>query len=396
MRPPGAPRRREAIVSEKIQVFTPFFRVDECLEQIRECLEIGWSGMGFKTIEMEKAWCAYTGLPHAHFLNSATAALHVAVALLKATRGWRDGDEIICTPLTFVSSNHAVVYERMKPVFADVDEHLCLDPADVERKITPRTRAVMFVALGGNTGRLGAIADLCRQRGLTLILDAAHASGAKLRGKDPGHLADVACYSYQAVKNLPTADSGMVCFKDAALDAEARKFSWLGINKDTYARAQAGNYKWKYGVDYVGFKYNGSSIMAAMALVGLKYLDQDNVRRREIAALYDRAFAGAASIERVPVGPGCVSAQHLYQIMIDDRDGLIELLNQRDIFPGVHYLDNTEYRMYAYAAGSCPRAARASDRLITLPIHLRLSDEDVARVADAVLEFVRAPARTHA
>ncbi|MGD9967846.1 MAG: DegT/DnrJ/EryC1/StrS family aminotransferase [Hyphomonadaceae bacterium] len=375
-------------MAEKIQVFSPAFRVEECLDQIRECLELGWSGMGFKTIEMEKAWCAYTGLPHAHFLNSATAALHVAVAMLKARNGWKDGDEIICTPLTFVSSNHVVLYERMKPVFADVDRHLCLDPEDIERKITARTRAVLFVALGGNTGQYEAVAKLCKQRGLMLILDAAHAAGTKLHGKDPGFWADVACYSYQAVKNLPTADSGMVCFNDAELDAEARKFSWLGINKDTYARAQSGNYKWKYGVDYVGYKYNGNSVMAAMALVGLKYLDQDNVRRREIAAHYADAFAGLDTIEQIPTADGCVSAQHLYQIMVDDRDGLLEHLNRRDIFPGVHYLANTDYEMYAYAQGSCPRASRAADRLITLPIHLRMSNDDVERVARAVKERV--------
>lgn len=380
-------------MAEKIQVFTPLFRVDECLEQIRECLEIGWSGMGFKTVEMEKAWSAYTGLPHSHFLNSATAALHIAVAMLKRKHGWADGDEVICTPLTFVSSNHAPMYENMKVVFADVDEHLCMDPADIERKIGPRTRAVMFVALGGNTGQLPAVAKLCAERGLPLILDAAHMSGSKLEGRDPGHWADVTCYSFQAVKNLPTADSGMICFKDAELDAEARKFSWLGINKDTFARAAQGNYKWKYGVDYVGYKYNGSAIMGAMALVGLKYLDEDNARRREIAALYDARFQGVAGIDRVPIATGCIPSRHLYQIMIDDRDGLMEHLNKADIFPGVHYRDNTEYDMFAYGQGTCPRAARASDRLITLPIHLRLSDADVNRVADEVLKFVAASSR---
>jgi dTDP-4-amino-4,6-dideoxygalactose transaminase len=377
-------------MADKIQVFTPSFRVDECLEQIRECLEIGWSGMGFKTGEMEKAWSEYTGLPNSHFLNSATAALHIAVAMLKRKHGWADGDEIICTPLTFVSSNHAVMYEHMKVVFADVDEHLCMDPNDIERKIGPRTRAVMFVALGGNTGRLKEVAKLCKDRGLPLILDAAHMAGSRLDGKDPGHWADVTCYSYQAVKNLPTADSGMVCFMDKELDEEARKFSWLGINKDTYARAQQGNYKWKYGVDYVGYKYNGSAVMGAMALVGLKYLDVDNARRREIAALYDARFAGVGAIDTVPMAGDCTPSRHLYQIMLDDRDGLMAHLNAAEIFPGVHYRDNTEYDMYAYGKGTCQKAARASDRLITLPIHLRLSDDDVNRVADEVLKFVKA------
>ncbi|MCA3692986.1 DegT/DnrJ/EryC1/StrS aminotransferase family protein [Aquidulcibacter sp.] len=372
---------------EKIQVFTPKYRVEECLQEVRECLEIGWTGMGFKTTEIEKQWCKYTGLPHSHFLNSATAALHVAIAMFKHCDKWEDGDEIITTPLTFVSSNHAILYEKLKPVFADIDRHLCLDPVSVEAAITPRTRAVMFVALGGNTGQLKAIAEICKRHKLRLILDAAHMAGSRLDGQDPGLLADVTCYSFQAVKNLPTADSGMVCFQDTKLDEEARKFSWLGINKDTYARSQAGNYKWKYGVEYAGFKYNGSAIMAGLALVGLKYLDEDNTRRREIAAKYDSLLGQVDWIDRVEMASDCVSARHLYQIMIDDRDSMIEHLNKAEIFPGVHYRDNTEYDMYANGAGLCPRAKAASDRLLTLPIHLRLTDADIERVSAAVLSF---------
>jgi dTDP-4-amino-4,6-dideoxygalactose transaminase len=140
-----------------IQLFVPTFRVDECLDQVRECLEKGWTGLGFKTNEFETAWKAYTGLPHAHFLNSATSGLHLAVRLLKERHGWQDGDEVISTPLTFVSSNHAILYERLKPVFADVDEFLCLDPQSIAARITPRTRAVIFVGLGGNTGQLPAV-----------------------------------------------------------------------------------------------------------------------------------------------------------------------------------------------------------------------------------------------
>ena len=114
-----------------IQLFVPTFRVDECLAQVRECLEKGWTGLGYKTNEFEEAWKAHTGLPHAHFLNSATSGLHLAVRLLKERHGWSDGDEMISTPLTFVSSNHAILYERLRPVFADVDEYLCLDPASI-------------------------------------------------------------------------------------------------------------------------------------------------------------------------------------------------------------------------------------------------------------------------
>lgn len=132
---------------EPIQLFVPTFRIEESLEEIRVCLEKGWTGLGFKTIEFEKAWLEYTGLENAHFVDSATAGLHLAVKLLKLHGGWAEGDEVITTPLTFVSSNHAILYENLKPVFADVDEYLCLDPASVEALITPHTRAVLYVGL---------------------------------------------------------------------------------------------------------------------------------------------------------------------------------------------------------------------------------------------------------
>ena len=126
-----------------INLFVPTFRNDEILEHITECLNKGWTGLGFKTQEFEEQWKTYTGLPNAHFLNSSTSGLHLAVKILKDVNKWKEGDEIITTPLTFVSTNHAIVYEKMKPIFADVDESLCLDPASVESRITKKTKAII-------------------------------------------------------------------------------------------------------------------------------------------------------------------------------------------------------------------------------------------------------------
>jgi dTDP-4-amino-4,6-dideoxygalactose transaminase len=373
-----------------IQLFVPTFHIEETLEAIRECLEKGWTGLGFKTLQFEDAWKAYTGLPHAHFLSSATAGLHLALAQLRASEGWQDGDEIITTPLTFVSSNHAILYERLKPVFADVDSSLCLDPASVEAKISARTRAVMFVGLGGNVGQYKQILQLCRAHGLRLILDAAHMAGTWLEGRHVGHDADVTIFSFQAVKNLPTADSGMICWPDSDRDAEARKWAWMGINKDTYARTSTGgNYKWYYDVEQVGYKYHGNSIMAAIGLVALKYLEQDNAYRRQIAAWYDSCLADAPTIARVPMNNACTPSRHLYQVLIPQRDSVLAALNTANIFPGVHYRDNTVYSMYSDSANACPTAAQASDQLLSLPIHLRLTQADVERVASTLRALVQ-------
>jgi dTDP-4-amino-4,6-dideoxygalactose transaminase len=369
-----------------IQLFVPTFAIDEVLAEIRECLERGWTGLGFKTVEFENRWKEHTGLPHAHFLNSATAGLHLALNVLKDEYGWKDSDEVITTPLTFVSTNHAILYEGLKPVFADVDEYLCLDPQSVAQRITAKTRALIFVGLGGNTGRFEEIQALCAAHDIKLILDAAHMAGTRLHDRTP--TGDVTVYSFQAVKNLPTADSGMICFEDGRLDAIARKKTWLGINKDTYTRtSEGGTYKWLYDVEFVGFKYHGNSIMAAIGLAQLPYLERDNVRRREIAARYDAGFRGLEAITLIPVAPGCLSSRHLYQIAVEKRDQMMVHLNENGVFPGVHYLSNTDYRMFSDYRGLCPHAEKMSERIISLPLHLRLTDADVDKVIENVIRF---------
>lgn len=377
-------------MDRKIQLFAPYFRTDECLAQIKECLDKGWTGLGFKTVEFEEKWKEYTGLPFAHYLNSSTMGLNLAVEILKEENGWADDDEIITTPLTFISTNHAILLSKLKPIFADVDKYLCLDPVDVLRKITPKTRAIMFVGLGGNTGQWDEIVKIAREHNLKLILDAAHMAGTRLNGKIPGDEADVIVYSFQAVKNCPTGDSGMICFKDAKSDEIVRKKAWLGINKDTYARSVSkdGAYKWMYDVEYVGYKAHGNSVMASLALVSLKYLDADNEYRRKIAKMYDDAFADCPNIELIPIAPNCESSRHLYQILVPNRDELILKLNAAGIYPGVHYRDNTEYRMYEYARGTCPYAKYVSDHTLSLPMHVRLTDDDVKYIIDTVKKYV--------
>ena len=370
-----------------IQLFIPTFRVDECLEEIRGCLEKGWTGIGYKTVELEEQWKKYTGFKHAHFLNSATAALHLAIKVLKIQNKWEDGDEIISTPLTFVSTNHAILYENFKVVFADVDEYLCLDPIDVEKKITSKTKAIVFVGLGGNVGKYKEIVKLCNKYNLKLILDAAHMTGTRLDGEIVGKEADVICYSYQAVKNLPTADSGMVCFKKKEDDELVRKLSWLGIDKDTYTR-EKGSYKWKYEVDDLGYKYNGNSIMAAIALVQLKYVDEDNRYRRQVAEWYDY-YLRDHNVETIPISIGCESSRHLYVIAVDNRDELITKLNENNIFPGVHYRDNTEYKLYEYAKNTCPNSKYMSKRIISLPIHLKIEEDDVKYICNVIKEYAK-------
>ena len=381
-----------------IQVFKPKYRIDEVLEEIKECLEIGWTGLGFKTEKFEEAWKKYTDFENAHFVASNTVGLQIALKVLKDANKWKNGDEIITTPLTFVSSNHAILYNYLQPVFADVDDQLCLDPKSVEARITKKTKAVMYVGLGGNIGQYNEIKKICDKHGLKLILDAAHMAGTKvdrvyhgvaLSKSHVGWDADVSVFSFQSVKNLPTADGGMICFKNKDYDALARKLSWLGIDKDTFNRTNSkGSYKWDYDVIDVGFKAHGNSIMASMGLVALKYLDEDNARRREICEMYDKEFLNHSDITPIKHNPYCISSRHIYQIQVANRDQVMEYLNANDIFPGVHYKDNTQYEMYSYGQGTCPNAAKLSEEVISLPLHMYLTKEDIQKVIEVVKKAV--------
>ena len=235
------------------------------------------------------------------------------------------------------------------------------------------------------------IIEICKKHNLKLILDAAHMSGTRVNGVTPGTWdgVDVTVYSYQAVKNLPTGDSGMICFKTEEQDKLARQIAWLGINKDTYARSNKGTYAWKYDVDYVGYKYNGNAIMAAIALVQLKYLDRDNDRRREIVEMYNKAFENNPKIKivKAPYHEEC--SYHIYELIVPDREALLGELAKHDIYGGVHYRDNIEYSMYTYAKGTCPKAHEISEHIITLPLHMWLTDDEVQTIVGVVNNFVK-------
>lgn len=389
-----------------VQVLQPKFRVEETLEVLKEVMDKKWTGMGFKTVEFEEQWKKYSKFANAHFVNSGTSALHLSLAVFKEQYNWDSSTEVLTTPLTFVSTNHVILYESLKPVFVDVDDTLCMDPLKVKQRITNNTKALIYVGLGGNTGNYLEIKKICEDHNIKLILDAAHLAGTHVREMSPegsgfshwhiGINADASCFSFQAVKNLPTADSGMVCFRDSTHDALARKLSWMGIDKDTFSRTLPdGSYKWKYNVPHVGFKYNGNSIMAAMAMVSLKYLDEDNKYRNTIANYYNEELGDynlhVGNLELIKVPWQChTNSRHLYQILVprERRDFIIDDMYDNGYYPGVHYITNTKYPMYEKGAYNTPKATEYSDRLITLPIHCNMSLEDANKVVQLVRRFI--------
>lgn len=371
------------------QIFIPKYHVEECLKEIRECLEIGWTGLGGKTVIFENLFKEYTGFPYAHFTNSATAGLQLAVKILKEENNWKDNDEIVSTGLTFIATVSAISLEKMKVIFADVDESYCLDPKSVEEKITDKTKAVIYVMFGGNTGQYQEIVKICKKHNLKLILDLAHACGSRLNNKIPGEEADMRVFSFQAVKNLSLGEGGMICCKTEEQDKLARKISWCGISKNTQERITSKNvYKWDYSVEMLGYKFHGSAIAAAIGIAELPHLDQGNAYRRQITKWYNNYFKDNPKIKLQYISEECESSSHLYTIEVDNRDAVMLGLHEYDIFCGLHYKPSFEYKMYNYGKGTCPNTEKIALRIMSLPMHLKLTKKDVDYIADSLFKVM--------
>lgn len=370
-----------------INLFSPLFYVKECLEGIEDCLEKGWTGSGQKTDEFERKWGQYTGYEYSVFLNSATAGLELTFKALRELYEWKEDDEVITTPITFVSTNHAIVAAGLKAVFADVNDTLCLDPQSVRDKITARTRAVAFVGIGGNTGDIQEISQICRDYGLKLILDAAHMSGTKIRDAKLEDIVDISIYSFQSTKVLSTADAGMVCSHEERVARKVRTKAWVGMDKTRTPWSDNNKQRWYYDITDLGGSYFGNDIMASIALAQFKHLDSDIEIRHKIAKRYKQELIKCDQIEFVRVPDNCYSAQWLFQIIVPERDLLMEFLESRGIIAGLHYLDNTQYRQYHYAKGTCPASDYYSKHVVSLPLHLKLTEEDIKTVIDSIFEF---------
>jgi len=388
---------------KNIQVFKPFYRTEEIVDLVRQCCNEGWTGIGGKMTDFETAWKDYSGAQTCHFLNSATAGLHLAIMQLKMKYNWNGHDdwdtkdEIISTSITFISSNHAILYNGLKVVFADVDESGCIDPESLKERITSKTKAVLFVGLGGNIGKLHEIIKICKENNLKLIYDAAHSSGTKwvTTLKQVGCCRDgidVSVFSGQAVKNLPVCDAGWICWNgdDAEeMDKQTRQLSWLGIDRSTDQRTQQkGSYKWHYNVVEVGYKYHGNAILGCFGLVGLKYLEKDNAYRRYLCDLYMHHLK-YTNLKIITHSEECISSRHLFQILVEKRDETMLALNQYGIYPGVHYRSNINYPMYNYAKDTCSKAEYYSEHNISLPLHMHMTDSDVQYICDSLKNILK-------
>lgn len=379
-----------------IQLFQPSLGEEE-LAALREIFESGWIGLGPKTAEFEEEFAKYTGAKYAVALNSATAALHLACVAL----GLGEGDEVLVPTMTFVSTAHAPAYCRATPVFVDIDpETLNISLEDLERKITPRTRAVIPVHYGGHACQMDEIWALAEKHGFYVIEDAAHACGGSYKGRKIGGLpsTDLTSFSFHAVKNLATGDGGMLTTNRIEMVRALKQFRWVGIDKSTWDRTEDivmelesdirryATYGWYYEVHELGYKYHMNDITAVIGLCQLKKLDKYNERRRQIVQRYNKAFSSVEWIETPVEQEYAGSAAHNYVIKTPYRDKLNLYLKENGVATGVHYMPA---HLQPYYRERCkvnlPVAERVWETLLTLPLYPALTDSQVDKVIDLIL-----------
>lgn len=346
-------------------------------------LEREFLGMGAEVQQFEQALTEFFGRPAVCVVNG-TAALQLALEAL----GIGPGDEVLVPSLTYIASFQAISAMGARPVACDVDaEMLTLDFRDAEQRLTPRTRVVMPVHYAGGAGNPDAVRVFAERHRLRMVEDAAHAFGTVHRGKLVGGFGDVACFSFDGIKNITSGEGGCIVTDDPDVLRRVRDARLLGVESDTDKR-YAGQRSWEFDVKAQGWRYHMSNIMAAIGIEQLKRLPALVERRRHLARRYDEALANCTRIVRLPLDYACV-VPHIYVVRIKGlsrRADLRERLSSFGIQTGVHYQPNHTLSYYRDAAAlPLPVTNTVAPQMLSLPLHPDLADEDVDFVCAKLL-----------
>ncbi len=381
--------------------FLPYGRqaIDEAdIQAVVEVLRSDWLTTGPKVGEFEEAFAARVGAKYAVSVSSGTAALHAAAF----AAGLKAGDEAITTPLTFAATANCVLYQAATPVFADVSaDTLNLDPVEVVKKISSKTRAILPVDYSGHPADLNSIAAIAREHGLLVIEDACHALGAEYGGRRVGSIADITVFSFHPVKHITTGEGGMVTTNDPNLAETLRRFRNHGISSDARQRQSEG--QWHYEMVLLGFNYRLADVVCALGIEQLSRLDANLARRREIAGIYTSAFRELPGLIPPTVRAEVNPAWHLYPIRLDlakltaDRPQIFRALRAENIGVNVHYIPvhlHPYYReRFDFKGGEFPVAESAYERLISLPMFHAMTGQDVKDVIAAVTKVISSYSR---
>ncbi len=364
---------------------------DDEIQAVSDVLRSGWLSPGPQTRAFENEFADALGCPAAVAVSSGTAALHLAVLAL----GIGPGDEVIVPSLSFVASAAMVALQGGTPVFADIRSETdpTIDPADVRSLITERTKAIVAMHYGGYPADLVALAALADEYGIALIEDAAHAPVVRAAGAVLGTVGDLGCFSFFATKNLTTGEGGMVVARDAALLDRIRSARSHCLSSSTWDRLRSGDAD--YDVSDIGLNYRPTEIASAIGRVQLGKLARDRERRGALTTAYRERLAAVPGIVAPFAHYDGDSARHLMAVLLPDgvdRTGVRSELRERGIQTSVHYRPTHHFTFYRERFGPgrhlLPVTEAVAPRLLSLPLHALMTDDDVALVVDGLSESI--------
>jgi len=372
---------------------------DTEIAEVTEAIRSGWVTTGPKVKQFETEFSRYVGAKYAVAVNSCTAALHLALDAI----GLKPEDEVITTPLTFAATTEVIRYFNARPVFVDVDAGcLNIDIQKIEKAITPRTRAIIPVHLAGFPVDMDAVCSIAHKWDLKVIEDAAHSLPTIYNHRSKTSLGDIVCFSFYATKTLTTGEGGMICTENEIWADHCRFMSLHGISSGAWSRyTQEGS--WYYEILAPGYKYNMTDVAAAMGIAQLRKVEKMWQRRLDIAHKYNQAFSAMPELQ-IPLIPQDETSHgwHLYILRLNlerlciSRTEFIERLRVKNIGTSVHFIPlhiHPYYqKTYGYKAQDFPVAFNEYQRIISLPIYSRMSEQDIQDVIEAVKDVVKSTA----
>jgi len=360
----------------------PIFAVrvsEHAIERVASVLRSGFIGDGPTVREFESKVMARTGARHAVAVNSGTSALQLALAVHNVG----PGDEVITTAQTFVATSHVILAAGAQPVYADVQSRTGnLDPADIEHRITPRTKAILPVHWAGYPCDMDEILDVATRHGLAVIEDAAHAFGAEYRGRAIGSVAPVTCFSFQAIKQLTTVDGGMLCTQDEALGEQARRRRWFGIDRIRRRPSVLGEPEWD--IKELGYKWHMNDVAAAIGCAHLDEYDLQLAHRALLDSAYRTGLAGVPGVELFDVAADRRSAFWTFCLHVERRLDFVRAMKARGIEASVVHLRIDRNSLFGPVRTDLPQLARFTETMVCLPLHGGVSEQDAAHVVEAV------------
>ncbi len=361
-----------------IQLFQPTIS-DNVIDRVAQTLKAGWLSEGHQVKAFEEAFAKHFGLPRALALSNGTAALHLAVL----GAGVKAGDEVIVPAQTFVATATSVLQAGGTPVFADlIPGGPNISARDIERRITPRTKAIIVVHYGGYPCDMDEIVQLAHARGIKVIEDAAHALGASYKGRPVGALGDFAIFSFQAIKQLTTGDGGMLICTNADDHQVAYRRRWFGIDRANRKPSPLGAPEWD--ISELGYKYHMNDIAATMGLAQLEHFDEAHARRMALNSLYRRELANVPGLKLLEEKSDRTSAAWLFTVRVERRLEFIQAVKARGVDAAVWHQRIDRNSLFGGERPDLPNQAQFNSEQVSVPLRATLSDEQVTKVIGAV------------